>query len=284
MQARLLDKVAAGVALASLVVVAAWLWFPASEPSLKSSSLEGSTQPSSPSQPLGEAGPVRGRASASSREADPATDPAWFAAGADVELMQELLESPPGQFDVFDGREWTQMNAWVGVPDIGGPWSLARIECAEEKLGRVVQEPCDYLINVVLRRTANGAGEVVAATAEFGEDVLAEEPGYQGPDPSSASARCRNFARCLAVRGYAKTSAPLPAGPEGELIALQIPGREVTRDAGDRSAWLDAAIESTLAQLKVFEDRPDPGDLSWQFNVALLRRALEYYRWLQEWP
>ncbi len=201
----------------------------------------------------------------------------------DAELLDILLNNPPAQFDVFDSIEWKDTNAWVAVPDIGGPWSVARRECAAEKLGVVSQEPCDYLVNVVLRRSADGNGEVVGAVADFDKNILAGEPDFHGPDPSLASARCRNFARCLMIRGYAKSVAPLPPGPEGELIALQISGREVPRPGFGSQAeeWLDRAIEATLAQLKMFEDDPDPDDLSWQFNVLMLQRALEYYQWLE---
>jgi hypothetical protein len=200
--------------------------------------------------------------------------------------METLLKDPPSVFDVFDGVEWTATNAWASVPDIGGPWSLARRKCGTDKLGAIVQEPCDYFVNVVVRRNASGAGEVVAARAEFDTNsVEHEEEVFLAGDPSLASARCRAFARCLVAHGYAQSEdVPLPTGAEGDLIAFQVAGREVPKQnltTAERERRADAAIEGTLQQLRMFEDNPDPDNPTWQSNVALLRRALEYHRWLK---
>lgn len=250
---------------------------------------------SSPTAPAGNAesvdslaneGDQRSRGRLPTRKVSPASDHDWIAPGADPVVIETLLKDPVSQFDVFVDAEWTDTNVWASIPDIGGPWSLARRECASEKLGFVVQEPCDYFVNIVVRRDASGAGEVVAARAEFDTNSLAgEEDAHLSGDPSLASARCRGFARCLVARGYAKVeNVPLPPGAEGDLIAFQIAGRELPKPDGGPAALeqrLDAAIEGTLQQLRMFEDNPDPANLSWHFNVALLRRALEYYRWLK---
>jgi hypothetical protein len=222
------------------------------------------------------------------KDISPASEGDWLAPGMDPRSMEALLKAPPSQVDVFDSVEWTATNAWASVPDIGGPWALARRECAREKLGFAVQEPCDYFVNLVVQRGPDGAGEVVAARAEFATNSLGDDPDFHlSGEPSLASARCRNFARCLVTRGYAKAEAvPMAPGAEGELVALQIAGREVSKrdpTAGSAEAErrLNAAIEGTMQQLRMFEDNPDPADLGWHFNVASLRRALEYYRWLK---
>ena len=37
---------------------------------------------------------------------------------------------------------------------------------------------------------------------------------------------------------------------------------------------------TTIAQLELMESDPAPGDLGYEFNVLMLRRALDYYQWL----
>lgn len=223
------------------------------------------------------------------RETSPAAERQGWVSETSVvqpQMLERLLESPGNQLEVFNGPEWGPSNAWVSIPDIGGPWSQARIECAAEKLGPVSQDPCDYFINLVVRRGPDGLGSVVAARAEFQDDALDGDPNarYHDDDDSLVSRRCRGFAQCLVSRGFSQVDPmPLAPGEQGELIAFQVVGRELPRTGREEDArkWLDQAIEGTQSQLQALDADPDFSDPGWVNNRALVQRLLEYYEWLR---